>query len=294
VIPLRPLGVGEILDGAFTTIRRYPAATLLPSAIVTLLVELVRVPFAYYLMRGVLTHGDLEPRTNVLSGVTYLLTFLSGVVLSGILTSVVGQGVLGRPTSAGAVWQATRPLLGRLLGASFLIFLILVLILGIGTLPGLAIALAGATEAGLGVAVFGGGLASLFVLYVGIALTFTTPVLVLEKQGIKASLRRSRALMKGCWWRVFGITLLALLIAGVISAAIVIPFSYQTFGSILSGHAANQYRFTPLLLAGVGGAISGTLVGSFRAGVVALLYLDQRMRTEALDLTLQRSAAGDS
>ena len=28
IVPLRPLGVGEILDGAFTSMRRYPKATL--------------------------------------------------------------------------------------------------------------------------------------------------------------------------------------------------------------------------------------------------------------------------
>ena len=36
VIPLRPLGVAELLDGAITAIRRYPKAILLPSFVVAL------------------------------------------------------------------------------------------------------------------------------------------------------------------------------------------------------------------------------------------------------------------
>src|SRR5262245_11015908 len=36
VIPLRPLGVAELLDGAITAIRQYPKAILLPSFVVAL------------------------------------------------------------------------------------------------------------------------------------------------------------------------------------------------------------------------------------------------------------------
>jgi hypothetical protein len=45
------------------------------------------------------------------------------------------------------------------------------------------------------------------------------------------------------------------------------------------------------LLTAIGGVISGTLVRPFSAGVIALLYIDRRMRAEALDLTLQQAAA---
>ena len=43
VIPLRPLGVGEILDGAITTIRRNPAPMLGLSAIVAVITQLSAV-----------------------------------------------------------------------------------------------------------------------------------------------------------------------------------------------------------------------------------------------------------
>jgi hypothetical protein len=228
---------------------------------------------------------------HTVTAITYLLTLLSTVVLSGMLTTVVGQAVLGRPMGIGEAWQATRPLLWRLLGASFLIFAVVVVIVLVGALPGIVVAIAGAHDIGIGTAVFGGFAASVVAVYVSVTLSFTTPVLVLEKQGIRASLQRSRALIKGSWWRVFGVLLLASIIGGIIAGIIVVPFSYQTFGSILSRHPSEQYRFTPLLLTGIGTFIAGTLVRPFTAGVVALLYLDRRMRAEALDLTLQQSAA---
>src|SRR5690625_3212331 len=41
VIPLRPLGVGELLDGAITTIRKNPAATLGISAVVAVVTQVL-------------------------------------------------------------------------------------------------------------------------------------------------------------------------------------------------------------------------------------------------------------
>jgi hypothetical protein len=289
VIPLRPLGVGELLDGSFTTIRRYPAATLGTAAVVMLIVELIQVPLSYTLLHGVTT--DVSGRVNAVNAITQVAALIATVFLSGMLTSVVGQAVLGRPMTAGDAWRATRPLIWRLLGATLLIFAIGIGIVLVGALPGIIIAIAGARDLGIAIAVIGFLAASVLDVYVWVSLTFTTPVLVLEKQGIRASLRRSRALIKGSWWRVLGIFLLASIIAGVIAGVIVVPFSIPRFASILSGHPTQQYRFTPLLLTGVGTLIAGTLVRPFSAGVLALLYLDRRMRAEALDLTLQQAAA---
>jgi hypothetical protein len=57
VIPLRPLGVGEILDGAVTTIRRNPGPMLGLSAIVAVLTQLLGVGLGYVLFQDV---ADIE------------------------------------------------------------------------------------------------------------------------------------------------------------------------------------------------------------------------------------------
>jgi Membrane domain of glycerophosphoryl diester phosphodiesterase len=309
VVPLRPLAVGELLDGAFTTIRRYPAATLGFAAAVMLVVETVQVAASYYLLHGVSSNlttttngglnngfGDFAARSTTVDGIVLVVTLVATSLLSGVLAAIVGQGALGRPMSLGQAWQATRARLWRLLGATLLVLLIgLGIVIG-GALPGVLIAVAGAQGLGIGLAALGGFAASFFAIYVTISLTFTTPALMLEKQGIRASMSRSRTLVKGSWWRVFGIFLLSTIIADVVAGIIVTPFSLAggSFGSILSGNPSGAFNFTALLLTGIGGLIGATLVRPFAAGVIALLYLDRRMRSEALDLTLQQAAANAS
>ena len=40
----------------------------------------------------------------------------------------------------------------------------------------------------------------------------------------------------------------------------------------------------------IGAFVAGSIVQPFRSGVTALVYLDRRMRTEALDVTLVQAA----
>jgi hypothetical protein len=173
-----------------------------------------------------------------------------------------------------------------------LVFLISIGIVGVSIAPGLLIALAGATVAGVLICVVGGLAGCLFALYVAISLSLTTPALMLEKQGIIPSLTRSRNLVRGSWWRVFGISLLAGIIASVISGIISAPFALAGPGlAIFSGSVGSAFDFTSLLVSGIGGLIGSTLVGPFSSGVVALIYLDRRMRAEGLDQTLQQAVA---
>jgi hypothetical protein len=309
VIPLRPLGVGELLDGAFTTIRRYPAATLGMAAVIMFFVEVVQVIATYYLLHGVdldvttnsdgtlsTGAGDLFARTSTLDLAVVVVAFVATILLSGMLAPLIGEGALGRPMSASQAWRATRASLRPLLGATGAIFLVLIGIFAVGILPGVVIGIAGAHDAGVALAVLGGLASGVAVVYVTTLLVFTTPALMLEKQGIKASMSRSRALVRGSWWRVFGIIALATVIATVIAGIIGVPFAAAggSFSGILSGHPQNHFGFTELLVTGIGGLIGAILVRPFTAGVIALLYLDRRMRAEALDLTLQQAAANPS
>lgn len=313
IIPLRPLGVGELLDGGFGLIRRNPAATLGLAAGVMFVVEAVRLVFSYYLVSGAdlgvttlsadgseTINGDALARVLTLDLAVFLLTVTATVVLTGMLTAVVGPAVLGRRVTPSDAWREARPLVGRLIGAS-----LSVLAIGIGGLlaclvPGLAVLAVGAAGGADGLVTLGAVLTALggiggfvLLLYLQISLVFTTPIVMLEKQTVRDSLRRSRVLVKGSWWRVFGITLLAGIIAEVIAAVIGFPFglisAVHSFSSFSDGDVTNL-TFADLLLSGVGGLLGATLSRPFAAGVAALLYIDQRMRREALDLTLQQAA----
>ena len=115
VIPLRPIGLGEILDGAFTSVRRNPKATIGLAAIVMLISGLISggaYALAFNDLHGMnlqtgqhITGAQFRHIFSVLLptyGITILLTFLMAELLTGMLTAVIGRGVLGRHGAAGA------------------------------------------------------------------------------------------------------------------------------------------------------------------------------------------------
>jgi hypothetical protein len=300
VVPLRPLAVGELLDGAFTTIRRYPGPTIGLAAPVMLLITGTQVLASYFLLNGVSNvsasgnvSSDFLGRSLSVDLVVQVVTFVLGLVLTGMITTVVGQAVLGRPMTASSAWRSARSRLAPLAGVSAIVFVATIVIVGIGIVPGIIIAAAGAVGAGAALAVLG-GLAGLVVLvWVLVLVGLATPAVMLEKQGIRAAFRRSRGLVAGNWWRVFGILALALLLSGIVEGILVVPFTIAANGT--SGLFGQGYtvHFSGLVLVGVGNFLAGTIVRPFTASVTALLYIDRRMRAEGLDLTLQQAAADD-
>jgi hypothetical protein len=295
VVPLRPLGVGELLDGAFTTIRRYPAATLGLAAAVMVVYEAIEIVLKYYLLHSTAnlsTNSSLyTDRTHTLDAINFVISLVITALLSGMLAAVIGKGVLGLPMSAAQAWAAVRARFWKLLGATAAIFGIQIGLAIVCLAPGLILLLTGVKIAAAILLVVGGICAVVGLIWVNVLLLFTAPVVMLEKQGVRAAIRRSRTLVRGTWWRLFGIDLLAGLIAGIISSILVVPFAILGgLHGIFSGNVGDQFTFTNLLIAAVGGFLAGTLVRPFSGGIVALLYLDRRMRAEALDLTLQQAA----
>jgi hypothetical protein len=249
-------------------------------------------------------NGDALARVFALYGVIILTTLTATVLLTGMLTAVVGPAVLGQRVTPGAAWQQARALLWRLIGAAVAVFALTVGAVVVCALPGILILLVGAAAGGGGLADLGAVLAVIgalggvvLAIYIHVSLVFTTPIVMLEKQGVRDALRRSRTLVAGSWWRVLGITVLAGFIAQVVAGVIGLPFSiagaFQSF-STFSDSSDVDYSFTTLLLSGIGGLLGSTISRPFAAGVGALLYVDQRIRREALDLTLQQAASPQS
>jgi hypothetical protein len=300
IIPLRPLGVGEILDGAFTAIRRYPRSTIGLASVVMLVVTVVQVVTQWWLLSGVSTPsdtasasevGDYFARVGAFAIVGLLLTQVAVLILSGMITAVIGDAVLGRPASIGDAWARFRPLLGRLIGVSLLTFLIVVVVMFVAVLPGLLALLAGAGGGAVALLVIGGIAGIVAAVWLFMALSLAPAVVVLERQGVLTSMRRSRALVRGSWWRVFGILVLAGLIASVVSGIISVPFALAGGGLGTFGRDSTDVTFSALVVGGIGRLIAAAVVRPFNAGILALLYIDRRMRAEALDVALTRAAA---
>lgn len=272
VIPLRPLGVGEILDGAITTIRRYPRATLGMAAAVVTISQVIQFALVRYLSDPVGSVSDTGGDSIGAAGaaaivLALMIGFLANVVLTGALTVVIGQAVLGRPIDLSAAWKGVRERFWPLIATALLVLLLNAISLLLVVIP---------------------------FFFVWPALSLATPALMLERQRVRRALSRSVALVRGQFWRCLGVVLLAWVIKSFVGSALSIPFA-------LLGGGVDLFDPTPsetadlgtsyLLLSTVGSIVAGTVVAPFSAGVSALLYVDRRMRAEGLDVTLAATAA---
>ncbi|GAA5112403.1 hypothetical protein [Haloechinothrix salitolerans] len=291
VVPLRPLSVTEIIDGAVKTMRSYPAVMLGVAAIVVTISTIISYPTQASITN---TANDLSPDATgeeVMdaigpslsgAGIAIIISLVAGAFLTGFLTTVVGKAVLGRPAPFGDVWAEVKPQLGRLIGLSLLPLVpmlglaLIVAVVGF-ILPPLLIIF---VPAAFVVAIW------LYVLYFALA----APALVLERCGVIESIKRSHALVQRSWWRVFGILLLAMILVTVIASVIQIPFGLAGGGASAFTGSPGEITFFGIVIGTIGAIIAGTITEPFAAAVTALLYTDQRMRREGLDIELARNA----
>jgi hypothetical protein len=259
VIPLRPLGVGEILDGAITTIRAHAKPILGVSAMVAAISELLILGLQW----GLLGPAGLDPNApnEVLfasAGITAVVDLFTQLLVSAFVTVVVGRAVLGQSIGFGGAWSEVRPRLLPLLGL-MLIYSLLVMI----TTPLLLIP----------------------AIWLAVRYVLAGPALVLERAPIRQSLHRSSQLVRGSWWRIFGILVLATIISVIIT--LIIEMLFGTISGVVdpgTGDAASAVASTLVMTLGV--VIGKTITYSFVNAVYVLLYVDQRIRREGLDIQL--------
>ncbi|MGC0383042.1 glycerophosphoryl diester phosphodiesterase membrane domain-containing protein [Streptomyces sp. SAI-129] len=307
VIPLRPLGVGEILDGAVSTMRTYWRTVLGISLTVAIFTEVIVV-----LLQGLVLDdtssevlndpdatlselGDALADTTINSGVIFLISLIGTVLATALLTTVTSRAVLGRPVTTGEAWRDARPQVLRLFGLILLLLLIVAGLLTAGMTPGLLVTATAGGEAGVALTALGFLAGGVVAIWLMVRFSLASPALMLEKQGIKKAMGRSVKLVRGSWWRVFGIQLLATVIANVVASIIVIPFAFLAaalggdgVGGFLEG--TGDLGWTFLIVSGIGSVIGSMITFPITAGVTVLLYIDQRIRREALDLELARAA----
>ncbi|WP_458086591.1 hypothetical protein [Streptomyces malaysiensis] len=311
VIPLRPLSIGEILDGAVAIMRAHWRTVLGISLIVSIVTQgLITAATGLWFNDARGNESDVlnDPDATIGqamravgdslgdSGVTLLLGVLGTIVTTALLTVVAAQAVLGRSVSTKEAWAGARPRLLQLCGLLLLVPTIAVAIIGAGMTPGLLLAGAGVPSEGAALASLGGLAGAGVAAWLWVRFSLAAPALMLEKQGIVKALRRSFKLVRGAWGRVFGIQLLAVVLVFIVGAIIEIPTSLVAM--VIGGDNAMDWLsgesvsvgWTFLIVVGVGGVISSTITFPISAGVTALLYMDQRIRREALDLELARAA----
>jgi hypothetical protein len=298
VVPLRPLGVGEIIDGAISTMRQHWKLQLGLSAVVVTIVSILQAGALWLVYRNPsgIEGGDVTgPETSAAANVAQIITVVVGqlaqMVLLGILVFIVSRAVLGEDVTPHQAWSAVKPSLWKLIVLSVLVMVLVGAVVGAAVLVTVGVAVAGApTGAVVAVGIACGVTAVPGAVWLWVRLGVSAPALVLEQAGIRGAMRRSGRLVRRSWWRVFGVLLLSTLISTVLGGIIQTPF---TFGAVLTGFDLDGNEAPGVwfyVLTTIGSAISGTITYPFTAGVAALLYIDLRMRREALDITLVRSA----
>jgi hypothetical protein len=305
VIPLRPLGVGEILDGAISTIRSMPKVMLGLSAVVAAVTTLFSAVTTYAFLHDSSSQlfrtspgpdnglGTTQADTLSTSAVQAVLTTIAVLLLTGVLTVAMSRAVLGQRIGAGEAWATFRPQAWRLVGLTLLIGLMGFGLAALVVVPVVLAALGGAKGLAIVLGLVLGIGAVVAVIYLYVVWSLAPAALILEKAGIRLALRRSRHLVTGAWWRTFGILILIRIIAGICASVLQLPFFVIMFVVAFSSGSSNDinpYTFWPLVVTSIGQIVAATVTWPFSATAIGLLYVDRRMRREALDLELTRAA----
>ncbi|GAA2555384.1 hypothetical protein ABWI13_19340 [Streptomyces koyangensis] len=314
VIPLRPLGVGEILDGAVSTLRAHWRTVLGISLMIAVATQVVLILLQRFVLRDSVDVAALEDpsaTTDELlsamggalldSGLVLLVSLLGTIVATALLTMVTSRAVLGKPVSLSDAWRDARPQLPRLAGLTLLLPLIAIGVVAVAMLPGVLLGMVSGSDGAAALLALGALAGAGVVVWLTIRFSLASAALMLEKQGVVKAMKRSAKLVRGSWWRVFGIQLLAQLLVMIVSSIILLPFSRvaavitgESAASALDEMVVTNFGWTYLIITGIGSVIGAMLTLPIVAGVTVLLYIDQRIRREALDVELTRAAAARS
>ncbi|MBE2999842.1 glycerophosphoryl diester phosphodiesterase membrane domain-containing protein [Nocardiopsis sp. HNM0947] len=316
-MPLRPLGLGDILNGAFTLIRNHPATTLglafVVMGIAAIISTLLSSGFLAEYERSIeqMATGQIspdDPPEMPFTPGSFALVMLGGVVsylavtiLTALLTSVVGMAVLGHRYTVAQTWAVVRGRIGAVIGLSIVQYLIhialamvMLVVTVLGVMLGVFLGVTGNEMAGGLVAVVTVllGLAGGFALFVWISVRIflAMPIVVLERIGPMSALARSWRLTQGNWWRMFGIVLLTMIIVLAVALVLSIALGLLTLIPTLAAGDADWGMTAANAVGVLVEAITYSITTPFLAAVTTLLYIDLRMRREGLDLRLHRVA----
>lgn len=314
LIPLRPLDFGALLGATFQVLRRNPRPTFGAALLLNALVVIV----AFGLTFGVTFWAlDRTMRASTADAAAIEAGAIGLIIVMGILTVAISlvaqallQGVIVLEVSRATVgekltlrqlfelgrgrWWAligwTVLLSGALIVGMMLFFIVIVLMVAIGSVAG---EVAGTVVAIL-FTVFGGLAFVAFACWLWIKLALVPTAIMLERLPLRRAIGRAWSLVRGHFWRTFGILLLITVMVQVASSVVSAPFSIAaSFGGVLVNPAGDDLTALSVLLGAnvltiaitvVVGAIGAVLLSA----ATALIYLDLRMRKEGLDLELQR------
>lgn len=307
-IPLRPLGLGDMLDGAFRLVRFNPGATVGASVLVAAIAMAIPLGVTAAMtftgdsldfLGTSLEDPAYTPGTSELIGmVTAFGSYVVGAVLqgfgmilvSGMISHVAHAAALGRKLTLGQAWSATHGKRWRLVGLAALFAVFGVLSWIVAAVP--VVVLAVVVDSPIPAIVVG-----LFMIPVLVAAwifastrlyLLSVPSLMLEQNGVFGAIRRAWNLSRGQFWRLLGIALLTAIIVGFASQIVAFPISLV--GSVVAVVAPEYYVLATLGSSAIAQVIAAAITTPFTGAVTNLQYLDQRIRKESYEVELMEQA----
>ena len=310
IIPLRPLTVGELFNGAFQAVRVNPQTMFGFAFAIMAVVGLVQAFFASSSTSSLtraLSSGDANDLVYSLgnsmgSFVTSGLTLLATAFLSGMLALTVWDAVLGRKSSPADAWHRFSPRFVPVLLATLLIgiieFVVIVVVLLVFMIPFFLVVVnaASARSYDSASASIGGAFSIIFLMIVALIViacfltvkfAFTSSAVVLEGLGPVDAMKRSWSLSKGSFWRILGRILLIGIVTGLITSVL-----GGIVGAILGvGAAAADSVGMLVAFSAFLGALLSAVVIPVQSSFYTLMYLDERMRKENLAPMIAQEAS---
>jgi hypothetical protein len=288
---LRPLGVGDIIDRTLRLIRAnivlFATIAVIPALIVEILQRasglsqtLAVNDFSSLLdpaRAGSFPSRQITPANGAAVVAVAIVSGLMSIVVYGAITAAIAERHLGRAITAREAFERGLRAVPAVLFSVVVCFVVLII-----AFVAFFVAVAVFNSAALTVvAVVIGFVAFFFVLpWAFLSLAVLGPVIVVERLGPIAAIRRSFHLMDKARWRTLGLYLLVAIIAGILGAI----FSVLFLVSFVTEPTARTVLQVIATVAS--SAISGPLI----YGAFVILYYDLRVRKEAFDLQLAAEA----
>lgn len=307
-IPLRPLGLGDMLDGAFRLVRFNPGATVGASV----LVAAVAMAIPLGVTAAMTFTGDslewfgasiedpaYSPGGSEVIGMLVafgsfflgsILQAIGAILVAGMISHVAHAAAIGRKLTLGQAWAATHGSRWRLIGLALLSGVAFALLLAVATTPVVVLALVVDSPVP---AILVGVLMFLLLIVAALFMTvrlylLAVPALMLERTGVFGAIGRAWQLSARQFWRLFGIWLLAAIIVGFASQIVAFPISLVA--SVVGIVQPDLYFLATIAGSAVSTVVSAAIVTPFSGAVTNLQYLDQRIRKESYEVELMEQA----
>jgi len=270
---LRPLGMGQIIDRAIRLYRRNFARFLGVAALIqipTTLISIVLTAFSGSAMLNASSGDELGLAAGVLVFIGGILAAVWSQIGLALLLQIGADTYLELPTGIRAAFSKIGHSWLTLIGTLLLLALLLIVMIVVFIIPCVGWLLA---IPGVGLLGFG----SLVIV------SLIAPIVVLERQGGRAAIRRAWEMARQRFWWLIGFFILLTLFAALVVQG---PL-YMTLGIMGAAAGDMMGQNTLYIVQFVISALFGVIFLPIQATCIMLVYFDLRVRQEGLDLALQ-------